>query len=578
MFRQTIELQATESQMRYWLPLVDRMEINGAYTQTELGHGTFVRGIETTATFDDTSTGFIVNSPTLTSTKYWPGALGFSCTHAVVAARLLTKGQDYGMHWFIVQVRSLQDYSPVEGVELGDIGMKIGYNGTCNGYARFNQLRIPRDNLLAANAEVLPDGTYHLRQHNPANLSKVLYAAMLDARCIITKCAGFALAQALTITTRYSVVREQGKPMFAPEQIAEVSLVTYKSQHYRLLTLISRAYAILFASKSLCDVYDEFVSNQTNDKLNGIAYVHSLSTGMKAWATTTASAGADEARKMCGGHGYVALSGLPEIVATISATTTFEGDTYVMLQQLARYLFKQVQALESSRPIDLEIRHYLEELKPYLKGDSGFTMDAAQLHDPSTLLSIFRHRSYRLLAKTFMTVTQESIRTSLSEAWNKHMMIILAAAHAYAEYDALRFFQSSVSKIKVTEPSLYLPLSRLCNLFAFTTIISPASSFYAIPFTEDGVLTPNQLVEIRAAINETLELLLPDIVALTDAWDFTDASLCSALGCKDGNVYERLMSWTRQLPGNAGNAIPKFWEGQKGIGAFLKRGHCRSVL
>lgn len=41
-----------------------------------LGHGTFVRGLETTATYDPERQEFILHSPTLTSTKWWPGGMG----------------------------------------------------------------------------------------------------------------------------------------------------------------------------------------------------------------------------------------------------------------------------------------------------------------------------------------------------------------------------------------------------------------------------------------------------------------------------------------------------------------------
>lgn len=41
--------------------------------QTELGHGTFIRGLETTATYDPNTKEFILNTPTLTSYKWWPG-------------------------------------------------------------------------------------------------------------------------------------------------------------------------------------------------------------------------------------------------------------------------------------------------------------------------------------------------------------------------------------------------------------------------------------------------------------------------------------------------------------------------
>ena len=78
--------------------------------QTELGHGTFVRGLETTATYDAASREFILHTPTLTATKWWPGGMGKTSTHAVVMARLVLKGKDHGPHAFIVQLRSLEDH------------------------------------------------------------------------------------------------------------------------------------------------------------------------------------------------------------------------------------------------------------------------------------------------------------------------------------------------------------------------------------------------------------------------------------------------------------------------------------
>ncbi len=35
--------------------------------------GTFIRGLETTATYDVAAEEFIIHSPTLTATKWWPG-------------------------------------------------------------------------------------------------------------------------------------------------------------------------------------------------------------------------------------------------------------------------------------------------------------------------------------------------------------------------------------------------------------------------------------------------------------------------------------------------------------------------
>lgn len=42
-----------------------------------MGHGTFIRGLETTATYDPKTEEFILNTPTLTAHKWWPGNCEF---------------------------------------------------------------------------------------------------------------------------------------------------------------------------------------------------------------------------------------------------------------------------------------------------------------------------------------------------------------------------------------------------------------------------------------------------------------------------------------------------------------------
>jgi len=69
MFIPAIKGQGTEEQQQKWLPLAQRMQIIGCYAQTELGHGSNVQGLETTATFDPKTDEFVIHSPTLTSSK-----------------------------------------------------------------------------------------------------------------------------------------------------------------------------------------------------------------------------------------------------------------------------------------------------------------------------------------------------------------------------------------------------------------------------------------------------------------------------------------------------------------------------
>ena len=49
----------------------------------------------------------------------------------------------------------------------------------------------------------------------------------------------------------------------------------------------------------------------------------------------------------------------------------------------------------------------------------------------------------------------------------------------------------------------------------------------------------------RAAVRALLAELRPDAVALVDAFEFPDNTLCSALGRYDGNVYESLYAAAR---------------------------------
>ncbi|KAJ7427457.1 hypothetical protein WISP_06368 [Willisornis vidua] len=115
MFLPTLLTQATpEQQDRFFMPAWN-LEIIGTYAQTEMGHGTHLRGLETTATYDPATQEFILNSPTVTSIKWWPGGLGKTSNHAIVLAQLYTQGQCKGLHAFIVPIRQLGTHEPLPG-------------------------------------------------------------------------------------------------------------------------------------------------------------------------------------------------------------------------------------------------------------------------------------------------------------------------------------------------------------------------------------------------------------------------------------------------------------------------------
>lgn len=134
-------------------------------------------GLETTATFDQSKDEFVVHTPTLTATKFWPGDAGMFCSHAVVFARLLVDDNDYGVMPFMVPLRDVETWAILPGIKCGDLGPKIGYGGKNNSWVSFDSVRIPRTNMMMGLCELSRDGEFSLNGD-----PRVLYSVMMAIR------------------------------------------------------------------------------------------------------------------------------------------------------------------------------------------------------------------------------------------------------------------------------------------------------------------------------------------------------------------------------------------------------------
>lgn len=162
MFLDCLENFSTPEQIQKWLPLAKELKVMGSYCQTEIGHGSDVSGLMTTATFDKATDEFVVNTPDPRATKWWPGELGLYSSHTIIYAKLLIDGRTYGVFPFLVQLRDTKTWKLLPGVRAGDMGPKMGYNAKNNGWCQFSNVRIPRDQMLMKFAKVERDGSFSI--------------------------------------------------------------------------------------------------------------------------------------------------------------------------------------------------------------------------------------------------------------------------------------------------------------------------------------------------------------------------------------------------------------------------------
>lgn len=123
---------------------------------------------------------------------------------ALVYARCIIKGKDYGIQSFLVKIRD-ENHKHLPGVETGDIGPKWGFLAKDNGYMILNNVRIPRKNMLRKYVKI--DNGVFSKRGNP----KVGYATMMLVRRLLSGYATRKYIQSLVIAGKYSFARKQFK-------------------------------------------------------------------------------------------------------------------------------------------------------------------------------------------------------------------------------------------------------------------------------------------------------------------------------------------------------------------------------
>eukprot|EP01119_Soliformovum_irregulare_P000794 TRINITY_DN10585_c0_g1_i1.p1 TRINITY_DN10585_c0_g1~~TRINITY_DN10585_c0_g1_i1.p1 ORF type:complete len:730 (-),score=212.62 TRINITY_DN10585_c0_g1_i1:96-1988(-) len=550
LFMPAIQGQGTQEQQDKYMPLITSMKIIGCFAMTELGHGSYIRGFETTSTYDRATEEFIINSPTDTSTKWWIGMAGQTATHAVVFARLIVGEKDHGVHSFVVPIRSLETGEALPGITVGDCGAKMGRNGLDNGFIQFHNVRVPRNNMLMKWAQVSPSGEYT----SPPK-PQLSYGALIGGRVSMIQDSSDYSKKALTIAIRYSAVRTQFP---IGDNDYEEPVLNYQSHQMRLMPLLSTCYALHFTAEQIKKKFEKMTEELEKGNITNLVGVHATSAGLKAFSTWWCSEALELCRQSLGGHGYSAYAALSSFLADFAVMCTWEGDNTVLAQQTAKYLMKIMKHVEAGKEIH-GFEKYLQNYKTLL---SEARMRSSHLFDHNIQLAIMKRASIRVIEMAWNRLRKEraksaALKQDKGHAWNECMSDLILAARAHCDFYVLTCFSEAIAEISENQELTPVKdvLTKMCSLHGLI-LMDRYSSFLLY----DKYISSRQFLAIRDGMKTLAKEIRVNAVPLVDAFNFPDFILNSPLGRYDGEVYSNYLETVKKT--NYCQGRPSYWETQ----------------
>jgi acyl-CoA oxidase len=564
-FLPAVELLASEEQARKWLPLARSLGITGAYAQTELGHGSDVQNLQTTATYDPNSREFVFHTPSIQAIKFWPGGLGKSATHCVLYSRLITGGKDQGVQAFIVQVRDMQSNMPLPGIEVGDCGPKISFAATDNGYLKFTHFRQPISALLSRYVQIDPATGALTRDSNSVKLA---YGGMLNLRIGIHHTSHYYIAKMATIATRYSFLRRQFENKDGGPK--ETPIMQYQMQQYKIVPAIAASWAHLITSNTLYRLYNTYVcelrATPRDDKkaFGLLTEIHCQVAGLKGMGSWHGEHFGELLKQSCGGHGYLQSSGLtkPHLDYGVGIVTA-EGDNHVLMQQTSMILLKRLQ--EGS--IDVGGAY---ELDPKLELEKQILL-LFEMCYKGELRAVGLKISEELMgerAQDFKTVIwNEQCQVSLVNA-GKYFIhyIVLKNFFDFLHGGALNNATRTLLHTKPETQALFRTLYKVYGGYWLSQ--DDANSFYQnLPSQEAveyfyGGAAPSRVDLMLESFREGLVRVGMSARSVVEAFDFQDEELLSVLGTKkltnEDQLYAEILRVVRLNPLNS-KPVPRGW-------------------
>ncbi|CAM3028841.1 acyl-CoA dehydrogenase [Saccharomonospora xinjiangensis] len=527
LFGGAVHLLGTRRHHEQYLPDIMSGALPGCFAMTEVGHGSDVQRLRTTATYDPRTAEFVVHTPDSAAAKTYIGNAARDGRLAVVFAQLVTGGQSRGVHALLVPIRD-ENGTVLPGVTVEDSGVKAGLNGVDNGRLTFDQVRVPRAALLNRYGDVTEDGTYTSPIDSDNKRFFTMLGTLVRGRISVAGSAGSATKRALAIAVNYADRRKQ----FEGPGGDEITVLDYLTQQRRLLPALATTYALHFAQEDLVAELHDLQSGTPEDVANADEIrqreLESRAAGLKAVATWHATHTIQAAREACGGAGYMAENVLPSLKADTDVFTTFEGDNTVLLQLVAKGLltnyrlqFQDLSPLATARFVAEQFvgavieRTAARKVVERIVDASPARDDDDAVFDRAWQCKLFTDRESHVLDGLARRLRAAG-RDNAFEVFNAAGDHVLRAARVHVDRLVLDSFVAAVERCDDDEARALL--NKVCDLHVLSTIEADRAWFL-----EHGRLTSGRAKAVVAGVNRLCGELRPHARTLVDAFAVPEA-------------------------------------------------------